>query len=535
MGAKGRKGLGAAFSLVLVCLPVAAAGAPRQIVAAASELRGWDARIDGLVRSGDLRLRLVREDTLLPGRVHERFTQLYKGVPVFGGELARQSDPAGALSVFGSLFEGIDVDTRPTLSAGQALRTVEKRGAVPYGSEGVPELVVLPKDPGGYVLAWRLRASVQGDVRMVFIDARDGSVAREWSDVKRQSVGGATGVLGDKKKMSAASEGGGFVADDKLRPPAIFTYDFKGDILRLLFLPSFDALGRSDLAADADNTWTDGADVDAHVYAGYVYDYYFKRFGRRGLDNNDIAIRSIVHPANRDDFFAEPNAHIPQFYVNAGYYGDGVMLYGEGLPPGLTFRGQHWNYTSGGLDIVGHELTHGVTDYSSRLVYQGESGALNESFSDMMGTSVEFFHQPPGDGPLKADYLIGEDVITPGGIRSLKSPGLYGDPDHYSQRYTGPDDGGGVHSNSAIGNQAFYLAIEGGTNPVSGIRVAGVGGNNREQIEKTFYRAFTQMLPPSANYATARAATIQSARDLYGAGSAAEGAVTQAWAAVGVN
>jgi thermolysin len=191
--------------------------------------------------------------------------------------------------------------------------------------------------------------------------------------------------------------------------------------------------------------------------------------------------------------------------------------------------GQRWNFLAGALDVVTHELTHGVTDYSSQLIYQDESGALNESFSDMMGTGSEFYHQPS-----KADYVIGEDVITPGGLRSMQSPSAYGDPDHYSIRFTGGEDNGGVHTNSGIPNHVFYLAIEGGRNRVSGISVTGVGAANRDQIEKVAYRAFTQMLPASADFATARAAMIQAARDLFGASSAAATAVTQAWDAVGV-
>jgi thermolysin len=171
----------------------------------------------------------------------------------------------------------------------------------------------------------------------------------------------------------------------------------------------------------------------------------------------------------------------------------------------------------------------------------GEPAALNEAFADMMGTSVEFFYQSPGNGPRKSDYLIGEDVFTgvnagvPNGIRSMSNPSLYGDPDHYSRRYTGSGDSGGAHTNSAIPSQAFYLAIEGGTNRTSGQAVQGVGATNREQIERVFYRAFTVLLPRSASFSVARAATIQAARDLYGSGSAPERAVTQAWSAVGVN
>jgi len=126
-------------------------------------------------------------------------------------------------------------------------------------------------------------------------------------------------------------------------------------------------------------------------------------------------------------------------------------------------------------------------------------------------------------------------VVTPGGIRSMENPSVFGDPDHYSRRFLGTADNGGVHINSGIANQAFYLAIEGGTNRTSGLAVQGVGAGNRDQIEKVFYRAFTQLMPANSTFAVARAATIQAARDLYGAGSNPERAVTAAWTAVGVN
>jgi thermolysin len=129
-------------------------------------------------------------------------------------------------------------------------------------------------------------------------------------------------------------------------------------------------------------------------------------------------------------------------------------------------------------------------------------------------------------------------AVKPGallGFRSLANPQAFGDPDHYSRRYTGTEDDGGVHTNGAIGGHAFYLAIEGGTNRTSGISVQGVGAANREQMEKVFYRAFTYYLTANADYRAARAATIRAAQDLYGNGSAAERAVTQAWTAVGVN
>jgi thermolysin len=210
------------------------------------------------------------------------------------------------------------------------------------------------------------------------------------------------------------------------------------------------------------------------------------------------------------------------------------MVFGEGLPPGWTCGGLTFNYFAAGLDVVSHEYSHGVTDYSSRLTYRNESGALNEAFSDIMSTGAEFYFQDPGNGPLRADWLHAEDV-SPGGYRSLQNPTAFGDPDHYSIRYVGTQDNGGVHVNSGIANHAFYLAVEGGTHRLSRVAVQGVGFSNREQIERVFYRGFTSFLTPSSDFAAARAATIQAARDLYGVSGAVERAVTQAWTAVGVN
>jgi thermolysin len=294
-------------------------------------------------------------------------------------------------------------------------------------------------------------------------------------------------------------------------------------------------LGGMYLGCDCDNDWSDGATVDAHVYAGWTYDYFFKRFDRRGLDNANVAVMSLVHPVRRVDIFGDLFDLVPEFFLNA-FYTDGVMVYGVGLPAGVFLTtGQTVDFFSGALDVVAHELTHGVTEYSANLVYLNESGALNEAFSDMMATGAEFMFQRPGISTMEADYLIGEDVFRPGGIRSMSDPRAFGDPDHYSVRFRGTEDNGGVHINSAIPNHAFYLAIEGGTNRTSGMTVQGVGGGNREQIERVFYRAFTQLLPASATFSMARAATIQAARDLYAGNAAVERAVTEAWSAVGVN
>ncbi len=502
-----------------------------------SQLREWGPRIDRMLREGELRVRQRREDSLLEGRVHERADQFHRGVRVFGADVARQLDNGLLVSLFGTQYSDVDVDPAPEITAERARAIVEQRSGTALGEARHPELVILPQE-GAFRLTWRLRAASGSDIRQYFIDARTGSIVLEYSDRRTQtpqsSVGSARGVLGDTKKISVTPNSAGFVTSDMLRPPAVRTYDMRGDWRRVIaYLNGTVTLSTNDLAADSDNDWVDGAVGDAHVYAGWTYDYYFKRFNRAGLDNANIAITSLVHPVRRIEVFDLADI-IPDFFINAFYAGDGVMVYGVGLPAGTTFGGQVWDFLSGSLDVVAHELTHGVTEFTSNLIYLNESGALNEAFSDMMATGAEFFFQTAGTNAMQADYVLAEDVIRPGGLRSMSDPGAFGDPDHYSLRYTGTEDNGGVHTNSGIPNHVFYLAIEGGANRTSGRSVQGVGPANREQIERIFYRAFTQMLPSSATFATARAATLQSARDLYGAGSPAERAVEQAWTAAGI-
>jgi bacillolysin len=489
-----------------------------------------------MLRNGELRVRQSLDDPLVAGRSHQRADQYHRGVRVFGGDIARQSRDGATESVFGTVYEGIDIDLEPRIDEDRVRELLEQRTGARLDPDVRPELVVLPLDAGGYALTWRLRITTRADSRQYFIDARSGAAILDYSDRKGQSaVGRARGVLGDTKKISVRRNAGQFVTSDELRPSSIETYDMASNPFRVdEFLRRRITLSVNDLGADADNDWTDAAVGDAHVYSGWTYDYFFKRHNRRGLDNADTRVRALVHPVRRADLFT----HIEQFqdfFVNAFYDGDGIVLFGEGLPGNFTLDGQTWDFLSGAIDIVAHELTHGVTEFTSNLIYRNESGALNESFSDMMGTGVEFFFQQPGDAALRADYLIGEDVIRPGGLRSMADPGSKGEPDHYSKRFLGTEDNGGVHINSGIPNQVFYLAIEGGTNRTSGLSVQGVGAGNREQIERVFYRTMTQLLPANATFAVARVASIQAARDLFGTNSNAERAVTQGWTAVGVN
>jgi bacillolysin len=545
MTSPGRTLAGAAAAAALACGAISSAQGPARFERlmenrpSARALRVADQQIDSLARAGQLRVRRVTDDTLIADREHERLDQYHRGVRVWGGDVTRQLRASGqTVSAFGKLYGDIDVGTSPAIDAAAA-RAIVSRETAGGAVATQPELVILPQERDTFTLAWRIRAMPAEylDVREYFVDATSGRVVLEFSDLQTQAgvVGRGTGLLGDTKKVSVRPGSGGYITNDALRPPtSLITYDLKGDTARVLdYLNGRLQLGASDIAFDSDNDWTDGAIVDAHAYTGLTYDYLWRRFNRRGLNDNNIVTRAIVHPAGRNSTASERAAN-PLFFANATYYGGGLVIYGVGLPAGVTSGGRSWNHTVAAIDIVAHELTHGVTGYSSGLIYRNESGALNESFSDIIATAVEFYFQQPGSGNQRADYLAGEDAVKPSGIRSLEDPGMFGHPDHYSRRVTGTADNGGVHTNSGISNHAFFLAIEGGTNRTSGLSVQGVGPANREQIERVFYRAFTLMLPADATFSIARAATIQAARDLYGDNGNVERAVTQAWTAVGV-
>lgn len=512
-----------------------------------SELRQWDGYVTDRARDGQLQLRLADHDPSLPMRTVERFDQFHEGVRIWGADVVRDSERGVAVSIFGELAPDLNMSVEPSLSARAARDALLRTGGDGAVLLKAPELVIIPIASGDYRLAYSAVVAGRVTVAREFVDANDGAELLRYAEIQTQAVvATGRGVLGDTKKMSVLHEADTYFADDRLRPPVLRTFDMHGSLYHALNVIFFGSpLFPSDRASNTTTDWQDSVAVDAHTHLGWTYDYYFKRHGRRGLDNRDKPITALINGVSQNGALSLPFDYA-DFAINAFWCGEcgpgatGVMYFGNGIPSNYTVNGQTWTYLSGGLDVAAHELTHAVTEATSNLIYRGESGALNEAFSDMMGKSVEFFYHPPGSEPGHADYVLGKDVIraaAPGGLNGLRSmadPTLYGDPDHYSRRYTGDEDEGGVHTNSGIANHAFYLAIEGGTNRTSGLRVDGVGAANRERIEKVFYRAFTLLMPANATFLTARAATIQSARDLYGAGSAVERAVTQAWTAVGV-
>jgi thermolysin len=503
----------------------------------AAEVEAAQGPIEALLLAGELRPRLVQEDTVLPGRRHQRLAQSYKGVPVWGAEVVRQIDGQGrVVSIYGTYHANIALDTTPATGAEQARAAVAATGARP--TAGAPSLVILPRD-GRYALAFTLAARSGADVRQYFVDARSGQVIHDYSLLQKQApaVGTGTGVLNNRQKMSVTPSGSDFIAQDLLRPARISTFDMRGSVDHTIdvVIGAVD-LGPGDFARDADNTWTDGPVVDAHAYDGFVYDFFFKRFGRRSWNDADGQLRGLVNPVRIEDFDAYVQAGdidvIGTFYANAFFCCGGslqglggFMVYGQGVPAANPFGLPEIEPLAGGFDVVAHEMTHGMTTFTSGLFANLEAGSLNESFSDQMGVAADFFFNGS-----RANYRMGE-TVWPGGIRDMQNPTLFGDADHVAVL---TDANFEVHSLASLSNHAFYLAIEGGTNRVSGITVNGVGGANRAQVEQAFYRAYQYMLGPDAFYCDAVAASIQAAGEIHGANSRPQQAIFEGWRAVGL-
>lgn len=416
------------------------------------------------------------------GTAHVKFIQRINGRRVFGARMLVHVDMATG-EVYAVNGEFIRDTGLPSKATAEPLIMLKKglkaRGVLKYKVKKNPRLgyVVRPEgDAAAFAYKIRVKYRTEGEIRLddIFVDATTGQIV---------------------------------TMHPKIHPiRTVKTYDAR--------------LGTS-LPGTLVCTDNQACDTDvaqaAHDNAKATYDYMFEKFNRDSLDDNGFALRSTVNIRDPQ----QPN----KAYNNA-YWNGSQMAYGDG--DGVVFR--ELGYA---LDVVAHEFGHGVTTNESNLIYNGESGALNEAWSDILSAGVEAWKS----GSIsEKTWLLGEDIYTPGtagdALRYLNNPTKDGSSrDYYPERYTGSADAGGVHINSGIANLAFYLLVEGGKHPrnKTNIDVTEIGIEKSEQI---FYRAQTTYLTPSSNFEAARAATAQAALDLYG--EAEHDAVHEAWDAVGV-
>ncbi len=251
------------------------------------------------------------------------------------------------------------------------------------------------------------------------------------------------------------------------------------------------------------NTWTNKTSISAHYNAGKAFEYFQQKFNRNSINGRGGNIISLINVVEEDGS-----------QMDNAFWNGAAMFYGNG--------NQAFNAPlAKALDVGGHEMSHGVIQNTANLEYQGESGAINESFADIFGAMID-----------RDDWKMGEDITNPqffptGALRDLSNPNnggtKFGDPgwqpDRLSQKYTGTQDNGGVHINSGITNRAFFLFA------------TQVGKDKAEQV---YYRALTNYLTRSSQFIDLRIAVLQAATDLHGANSAEVNAAANAFTTVGI-
>ncbi len=462
------------------------------------------------------------------GTSHVRLHRTYRGLEVVGGDLVVHQSGAGAWKGSSlTLGETLDLVVAPAVSrseAGTKALTAATRSVTQAKLDGAT-LVVDAAGPSPR-LAWRvLSGGRQADGTpsrlATFVDARTGKVIRAEQEIVNvdgsgQSLYGGTVPLrltqsGSTYQLKDPTRGGTYTTDMKNAEDSFFCQIFgSGCKPGTLFTSPDTSFG------NGSNSSRESAAVDAQYGTNVTWDYFKGVHGRNGIFGTGAGSFNRVHYGTN--------------YANA--FWDGTkMTYGDG--DGVNFG----PLTS--LDVAGHEMSHGVTENTAALTYSGESGGLNEATSDIFGTAVEFYAANAND---PGDYLIGEefDIKKHLGFRRMDNPSADGNSlNCWSTNAKNVD----VHYSSGIGNHFFYLLSEGsGSKTIGGVAhksttcngstVTGIG---RAAAAKIWFRGLTVYMTSSTNYKGARTATLNAAKDLYGAGSTQYNTVAAAWSAVTVS
>jgi Zn-dependent metalloprotease len=454
------------------------------------------------VPAADLRPVASSRDDI--GMTHVRLAQHKNGMRVVGGEVTLHIGADGVVRSVTSSARDRALDASPAISAAAAAQL-----AVSNTSTAAATTATIAITTAAATTATIAAAAATELVYVV--SARDHDLHLAWQ-VRVVSLPGAP-LLDDLVYVDALT---GAVVDrhPQIHPVLARTIrDGQGH--------TYPPVTSTVIGTEGNPPASDTIGRAAYDNTGITYDCYQSLFGRNSYDGNGAPLTSVVH--TEFALGGGPNNAIWDGQARQMAYGDGD---GDLLGP-LAYA----------LDVTAHELTHAVTDATADLVYMGESGALNEAMSDILGAVCEAWASPtPSPIPDKT-WLVGEDVFTPSvdgdALRYMSNPTLDGQSrDYYPERYMGPGDNEGVHLNSGIANLAFYLLVAGGHHPrnKTTLTVPAIGMDKARQI---FYRALTQgYFTPSTQFTPARGATELVALERYDA--ATRDAVSAAWAAVGV-
>lgn len=464
---------------------------------------------------------------------HTRVQQVQGGVRVFGGEAIVHLNPDGSLfGLTDDHVQGItgDVNTVPQIDMKSAreLALSQYDCSTCLKEEPKVDLWILHRPESSRNeprLAYRVQIErfdhERTEMPIIFIDAETGEALWRYDNLQTFTMPSNTRYSGQQNVDVYDNGGFGKFADDVPRKFGVYDY---GEGTSASYLGRFSTM----------STVWNGPSADALWGTAKTLDYFKNVHMRNGIDGTGGPTGKLAIDGKTNVMVV--GVRYGAFYNDAFWTGTGIAC---GLGNG-TARGP-----STAIDIVGHELTHGIIDKTAKLIYSGESGALNESIADVFGAMVDRYAK--GEGTRT--WQMYEDAHTPNSagdaLRYMNDPHLAAnngvtpddDPDHYTERYTGTADNGGVHTNSGIGNKAFYLLAKGGAHHKGG-SMADIGQANGIGADKAaaiWYKALTTYLTSTAGYGAMRTATIDAATATHGAASAEVAAVKQAWKLVGVD
>jgi Zn-dependent metalloprotease len=495
-------------------------------------------------QGGPISMRLKNSITTKAGITTDRYDEYYKGIKVAHGGYTLTGRDGKVSFMTGNYYRPMsDLSALPSKSESQAFASAlsfvgasKYKWQNPVEEEYIKKLYhktdtsYLPKG----VLVWiedmrddkedrKLRLAYSFDIyaeeplsrQVVFIDANDGHVLFSNQMIKHVAATGASRYSGVVPFQTATM------------PSTYHMFDStRGDGVHTMNMGNGTSYGAATEFASATNTWptipSHDVAIDAHWAASEVYDYFFTEHGRLSWDGTNGLLLQYVHYGNNYN-----NAYWNGFSMT---YGDGSGIAAGGFSP-LT-----------SMDVTAHEIGHGVCQATSDLIYEKESGALNEAFSDCWGATIEHWADPHEvDAMPKNAWEMGEEIGTEP-LRSMSSPLLQGQPNTYGGTNwinvvgctpTGGNDYCGVHRNSGLMNYWYYLLVNGGTgtNGLGNSYVVNPLGWTKSGI--ILYQS-ELVLANNATYADMRTATINAANVLYGPCSPEAQSVTNAWYAVGV-
>ncbi len=457
------------------------------------------------------------------GMRHRLMQQYYKGIPMEGMGYRVHEKNGFVTSANGKAVRNIKLDAQTVIGEEQAFHlalkylnskdTVFRHGKKLIVSKGFTFA------PESFSIAYQFDIDVSLiEQWRISIDARNGHVINKVSLVNTcfeeeepplpYGTGtGLTNYYGNQTiRVETYENGSSRMVGETEHGGKIGTYDFRNvNVLSLFWF--FEWHKVYDFYS-SNNTYNDPYHrpaVSVQWAAEQAYEYYYTKHNRNSFDNNGSLIKSYVH--------VDQN-------LNNAFWTHNLLAFGDGSNNNPLVQ----------LDVVAHELTHGVTQFEAGLQYYYESGALNESFSDIFGKAVEF--DLFGD---TATWQIAKHYQT-GGLRDLSNPNLKNQPDTYAGDlwYTGHDDNGGVHTNSGVQNFWFYLLCEGGSGVNDHDFSYSVNPVGMDVAAKIAYRNLTEYLSNNSDYLDSRIGSMLATADLYGNNSTVYQEVDKAWDAVGV-